>query len=337
MSALDSQPAASPVLDDACAVMVEADHVSIDDDALAELADALAAEYDFEVPAWDAPVFPETDAPTADIVDFFIVGNALNYCFNDIETGEKYAVDYIGTEWAGAFGMWAALKREYDERPDILSADRLSSLTREEVEDIFAPAGDTPLPLLDTRVENLRAVGDLMDDAGGTFAPWFEGEVSIYGEDGVVSRLVESAAYRDERKYEGCPVRFDKRAQLAVCMLYGKLRGTDAEFRIVDLDEFTVFADYGIPAGLAAQGVIEYDEALEQAIEAGETIPENSNEEVEIRAATVVAGNELLRELNSASRPEAGEKVAIPELDYVLWQMRNDADTVAHITPTTAY
>lgn len=333
MSTFDSQQPSSPVRPGSHAVMTDATHVSIDDSELQALADTLATEYDLELPTWDAPVFPGPDAPVDDIVDFFIVGNALNYCFNDIETGLKYEAEYLDTEWAGAFGMWAALKREYDTNPDILSADRLSSLTEGEVSRIFEPAGDTSLPLLDTRFTHLNAVGDLMDDVGGSFRPLFDGEVTLYGDDGVVSRLAETAAYKDEREYDEDIVRFDKRAQLAVCMLYGRLQGTDYEFAISDMDAFTIFADYGIPAGLAAKGVFEYDDDLEQSIESGQTIPEGSPREVEIRAATVVAGDRLLSEVNDLVEME----VTIPILDYILWKMRNDANTTAHITPTTAY
>jgi len=185
----------------------------------------------------------------------------------------------------------------------------------------------------ESRVEQLNAVGELMEECGGTFRDKFTGEINIYGDDGVVEWLANTDAYRDESKYNEIPIRFDKRAQLVVSMLYSKLQGTNHEFSIVDKEAFTVFADYGIPAGLVANDVLDYDNELAEKIANGEEIESGSKEEIEIRAATVYVGDQLIHVLNDVH----GIDVGMPVLDYVLWQMRNDADTQAHLTETTAY
>jgi len=149
----------------------------------------------------------------------------------------------------------------------------------------------------------------------------------------VVEWLANTDAYRDESKYNEIPIRFDKRAQLVVSMLYSKLQGTNNEFSIVDKEAFTVFADYGIPAGLVANDVLDYDNELAEKIANGEEIESGSKEEIEIRAATIYVGDQLIHVLNDVH----GIDVGMPVLDYVLWQMRNDADTQAHLTETTAY
>lgn len=331
---LDPDGSANPVRQDAHRVMEDAEHVSVNDGAVETLAADLADEYDFSLASWDAPVYPSVEEHGAEtVIDFIMVGNALNYCFNDPETGEKYTVNHQGTEWRGAFGMWAALHRAFEDNIPILDADYLAVIDREDVEEVFKPVGNVELPMMDSRVEQLNAIGEYMQFHGGTHANLFEEDVTLYGDGGLAEHLGTFPAYRDARSYDGETVRFDKRAQLTISMLYGKLRGTIAEFEITDIDEFTIFADYGIPAGLHATGVLEYSDNLATHIEEQKPIPENDPMEVELRAATVVAGDRLKAELESTH----DQDVIVPVLDYVLWQMRNGAETNPHITLTTAY
>lgn len=332
MSQLEST---NPVRNHATGVMNRATHVEVNEDEIADFCEHITENYEFETAEWDAPVFPTVEEHgVEDATDFLFVGNALNYCFNDMESGEKFTYKFIGNDWPGSFGMWAGLMDEYQSNPDILDAEHLQSITTEDIERIFAPSNDVPLPMPETRAQKLRSVGELMNDYGGSFWNAFNvGMVQLYGENGVVSNLASTEAYRDTRTYNGETVRFDKRAQLTVSMLYGKLLGTEHEFRISDIEEFTVFADYGIPAGLATHNVISYNDELATRIENREIIEEGSEQEVEIRSATVIAVEKIQEHL----RNNYDVDTSIPVLDYVLWRMRKDADTNVHLTETTAY
>jgi len=243
----------NPVRKDADKVIDKAEHVNINTDNIVKLSNNLINNYEFNSASWDAPVFPaipESDFET--VVDFFIVGNAINYCFNDLESGIKFSTNYLGTEWKGSFGLWASLKRALDNNIQILDAEYLQDITKNMLRSIFDSTENTSMPMIESRVENLRIVGKLMEDLGGSFSVLFKDNVKIYGEIGVVEQLVNSDAFKDERTYDGETIRFDKRAQLAVCMIYGKCLHTEYEFVIGDEDSFTIFADYGIPAGLVA-------------------------------------------------------------------------------------
>lgn len=331
-----SKPKSSnPVRSDSQSVMDEAEDVRVNQQSIAEFCEYVVNNYEFTTADWDAPVFPRIgESGVENVVDFLMVGNAVNYCFNDLETGEKFAHEYIGTEWQGAFGMWSCLMDEMESNQQILNPEYLKNLDGRQVSRIFEPSNGVEIPMVETRVEKLNSVGTLMDELGGTFWRLFEeGEITLYGNDGVVSTLAESEAYQDVRTYKGSSVRFDKRSQLAVSMLYGKLLSTSYQFEISDMNEFTVFADYGIPAGLASHGVIEYSDELENHIQSQDIIPENSSEEVEIRSATVVAVEEIEDYLQSNFEVET----KMPVLDYVLWSMRREADTNVHLTETTAY
>lgn len=324
----------NPVRNDAKKVMENAENVSINTEEISKLSQKLINEYELKPAEWDAPVFPsipESDFET--IVDFLIVGNSVNYCFNDLESGVKFSTEYLDVEWPGSFGLWASIKRAMDENIPILDADYLQSITKNELKNIFNSTENKSMPMVESRVENLNEVGKIMEDLGGSFVSLFEDDVQIYGENGIVESLVESNAFKDERTYNGEIIRFDKRAQLAVCMIYGKCLNTEYEFDIKDKNSFTIFADYGIPAGLFAYGVLEYSNALQNQINSRNTIPKNSKSEVEIRSATVIAGELIQEEIYNQSN----KKISMIILDYLLWQMRNDEDTIAHMTKTTAY
>jgi len=287
---MSSDQKRNPVLADAYRVMDDAQHVSIDNEALGQLAEGLVGEYDFGLASWDAPVYPSLESHSIEtVIDFIVVGNSLNYCFNDMETGEKFTVSYQGTEWSGAYGMWAGLHRALTNDVPILDDVYLKDVTETDIQNVFEPVNGASLPMIESRVEQLNSVGELMSACGGTFREKFSGESDIYGDDGVVEWLANTPAFEDTATYNGRSVRFDKRAQLTVSMLYGKLLGTDCAFDIRDMDAFTIFPDYGIPAGLASHGALVYTDELEQQIADQIPIVKGSAEEVEIRAATMTS------------------------------------------------
>lgn len=324
----------NPVRLDSKKVVNNANHVSINQDKIPELVEHIIDNYELNFAQWNAPVFPsESNYDFDTIVDFFVIGNSLNYCFNDLNTGVKYKTRYIGTEWKGAFGLWASLKRAIDNDIPICNSEYLQNLSINELKNIFDATDNTKMPMLKSRLDNLHNVGEKMSDIGGSFGKLFYDDVKLYGVNGVVEQFSNMNAFKDERTYNGEKIRFDKRAQLTVSMLYGKFKDTEYEFDIIDIDSFTIFADYGIPAGLAVHNVLEYSDSIINAIKTNTIIPENSEEEVEIRASTVIAGEYIQSEIKN----QTGNNINMVVLDYVLWKMRNDADTNVHITKTTSY
>lgn len=309
------------------------EHVELDPSAIEELAETLA-ETDMNVPAWDAPVFPEENASAEDVADFLMVGNSINFAFNDPETGEKFETEYLDIPWSGAFGMWAILNRAMDEGTPVLDPDWLSSLTVEEFSSLTQPSGEVDLPHIESRVENLNSLGEFMNERNlDSFQTLFENHDELHG--GFIDELTECEAYQDERTYRGDTISFNKRAQLAVTMVYDRLHhhGSQEWATFDDMGSLTLFADYGIPAYLNTVGAIEYSGDLEEAVEQRAEIPENSPEEVEIRIATIKVGS-LIRDLLES---RYGMEVGIPELDYTLWELRQEAETNEHHTITDAY
>lgn len=89
----------------------------------------------------------------------------------------------------------------------------------------------------------------------------------------------------------------------------------------------TVAADYQLPKVLEGMGVLEYSEDLSKKIDNFDLIEEGSKEEKALRAATILACNEISKK----------HKISIPALDRVLWLGRNNFKKNFHLTKTSNY
>ena len=114
---------------------------------------------------------------------------------------------------------------------------------------------------------------------------------------------------------------FLKRAALFFMQLHRRLGWFEEE-----IGDLHIPADYRLPQSLQALGCIEYSPELENKIYTGQLIASGSLEEVKIRAATILACDELskLSGYNSF------------QIDWWLWKNRFD-DKPFHLTVTTDY
>jgi hypothetical protein len=141
-----------------------------------------------------------------------------------------------------------------------------------------------------------------------------------------VEELASWPTWQDVSTYDGEPVPFFKRAQIAAADLglsgLGPARG---------LHRLTLFADNLVPHVLRLDGVLAFDSGLIDRIEAGELIEHGSPEEVEIRACALHAV-ELLVAAHGATTATV--------VDNVLWHRGAGARYKArprHRARTTAY
>jgi len=333
----------TPVRESVRTLLPALEFVDIQDEGIDGLSEELVEE-EFPLPEWRAPVFPDESSSGVserDVLEFLFLGNAINFQFRDYDTGNKFTATYAGTEWAGAFAMWACLRREFDENPAILHGDTLSNLSLTDVERLFDPADGEEIPMLEERHRILTQVGErLTDRYDGRFADLVDAaEPRLYADgDGIVDRLVSHfPSFQDSSVVtldDGSPleVMFWKRAQLAVGMAYGRFHNQEW-FRIEDPGAFTLFVDYNLPNVLRELGVLEYSNHLAELVDSRTMIEAGSREEVELRAATVYAADELIDRLIACRN----SPVYAPHLDYKLFQMRDEVDGTVHVTRTTAY
>jgi hypothetical protein len=142
----------------------------------------------------------------------------------------------------------------------------------------------------------------------------------------LAERLAQLPTWRDVSAFDGEPVPFFKRAQLAAADLH--LQGI-APAR--DVAALTLFADNLVPHVLRIDGVLDFDARLVARIDAGDLIEHGAPEEVEIRACAVHAV-ELLVAAHRGTTATA--------LDNTLWHRGGAPRYKArprHRARTTAY
>jgi hypothetical protein len=179
-------------------------------------------------------------------------------------------------------------------------------MTRLEAADVARVTDQDPAhPLMEQYASVLRDVGErvLAEHAGS-----FGAVVDAAGGSAVTlaDLLAGWDSFADVSAYDGRPVPFFKRAQIAAADVD---RFAVAELR--DTERLTAFADNLVPHVLRVDGVLRLDPALEKTIDAGDLLVHGSPEEVELRACTVHA-----IELISAA---TDGRLSPAQIDGALW------------------
>ncbi|MFB6197142.1 MAG: queuosine salvage family protein, partial [Halobacteriaceae archaeon] len=279
--------------------------------------------------------------------DFCVLTSALNFSYRDFETGEVYTYTDDDGTWRGAFAMMRAFTKALNNDIPITDGQYLRSITVDETRKLFESQSDDDLsiPLLQERHAILVSMGEtltrrlnghfheLIPDIEQSY-PLFSRTVDEGEALGLVDALVHlfPLAFDDTRQLRGERIHFDKKAQLAAAMIHGRFQKMPM-YVLDGISELTLFADYVIPAILRSENLLSYEEGLADDVDGGRPIAENSQREIEIRAATVVIGDALLETMNETrSRP-----VTIPQLDYCIWEYGRSQEIPYHITRTTSY
>jgi hypothetical protein len=192
------------------------------------------------------------------------------------------------------------------------TAGELRELTAIEVAEVLGQ--DAEHPLMEHYADALRDVGEhVLTEHGGLFEAVIE---SARGSAVALADLLAGwRAFADVSAYDGRPVPFFKRAQIAAADVdrmglaggYAPRSGRSGTFR--DTDRLTAFADNLVPHVLRVDGLLRLDRVLEAKIEAGELLEHGSPEEVELRACAVQA-----IELLATATP-----LSPAEIDVALW------------------
>lgn len=282
-------------------------HVSIADAPLRELARKLK---DVPVPQWDGELhFFDGTAKSAMYV---LLLDAVNFCFWPSSFETEYRGKRYGRE-DGYCALAVALKRAVEEGGlAIWEPSVLAGLAASEWRDALRIEGE--MPLFDERLKNAR-------DLGATLVAKYEGDVRVLldraGHDAAAlatELAVNFACYADERTYDGVRFPVLKRAQICASDLAGSFAATGGVGALSGADKLTCFADYKLPQLFHNDGTFVYDAALDEKIRNLVELPENSEEEVEIRANTIVAVSRLKAEL-----AKTGRDIAEREIDWLLW------------------
>ena len=287
--------------------MQTASHVRISSDVrLGALADALDAAP--PPPAWAWPHLGEGDAPAETVACWTLLLSALNFCFWQDEPRWR-----VG----GADGYMAlahALRRAYDDGVAIARPSLWASWSVADLGSVLRgdPGGAVAPPMLAERHAVAAELGAWLREAFGG-----SGLAALHSA-GSAFEFAQTLAgtlrlFRDVAEYRGRRVPLLKRAQIAAhdC---GAALGSACPPGLRDRSGLTAFADYKLPQVLRAAGVLEYSPSLAATVDARVELRAGAEEEVEIRAATVVAVDRLVALLRSR-----GREVDAPRVDAMLW------------------
>jgi hypothetical protein len=255
----------------ACAwVAARAGIVHVEEGAIEGYAEALAD-------AAEPPADPGTRLPGADreaLAAFTICLDAINFGSGWWPTIRKRPGH------SGYATIAAGLTERFRERGAWPAAE-LAALSAADVAQALGQ--DAEHPLMEQFAVSLRDVGTRV---GTEYSGRFESVVDAA--EGSALALADLLAgwdaFADVSSYEGRPIPFFKRAQLAAADVD---RAGVATLR--DLERLTAFADNLVPHVLRLDGVLRLDPALTAKIEAGELLLHGSPEEVELRAGAVHA------------------------------------------------
>jgi len=237
----------------------------------------------------------------------------------------------IGEEWVGGYYAYArAIKDAFMRDPRFFDAGYLSEMPEKDFRNIFA-AGRNELLMIPERhaiiKENFSMLKERFDGRALNLIKEAGNDA-----DALVSILTDRfPTFVDSVPWKGKEALFLKRAQIFPSDLSFSGRG---DLVLSSLEKLTVFADYKLPQLLEALGIIRYSDELNADIEQEALIPQGSQKEVEIRATTIRAIEDL-----SAEIVRLGGSMTTQELDWILWVKAKGMNFAKphHKTLTTFY
>lgn len=323
----------TPVLLSVKEVAERASLVRINKSKISEVADWMAYE-EFAKPD-GSMLFDFGDDPDV-LMDFTLVVNTMNFAFTDFTTGVKFETDYLGKRWCDSEAMLACLHRATNNGIPFFSGQYLATLTRKDLESVFA--GTIELPMLDERVVLFNEVGKVLNEKyQGRYSNFVRScTPKLYANgDGLLERLTsEFPRFRDVSKYQGSDVHIYKLAQLGIWGMHLALspRGS---WRLEDPENLSAFADYIVPVGLRVMGIFEYAPELEQQINSLIEVERDSQAEIELRASSIYVIALLTEEINS--RRPGMEPLLQPQVDFRFWKTYHATHWPHHLTKTVMY
>ena len=320
----------SEVLSTVSKAVDQLEHLSINKDSIESVADWLAYE---EFP------FPSSTAARDDADDFIratMFMNTLNFAFTDFDKSIKYEINEDGKVLSDSEAMYFQVNNAISSGIKLTDGNEMASISLQQLKNIFV--GNIEMPMLKERVEILNEVGQkLVDSYEGDWINFINnGPKKLYSNgDGLIERLVdEFPRFNDSAQFKGSNVKFYKLAQLTFWVIHAELSGSNY-FKIEDMNSMTAFADYIIPVALNLKKITTYTSQLDQKIKSGVLIERDSDEEIEIRIASIFT-TALLTESINERRPE-DKAIIIPQLDYRLWKNYHATHYPHHLTYTTMY
>jgi hypothetical protein len=247
---------------------------------------------------------------------YILALDSINFCFWPTTSDDDHGYYYEYEDLAKTLTRIAEKDHEDPNSKTslssyALSAECLAKMNLHEMTNLFQtnhPEGTLP-PDLALRCQLWNEVGQgLLQNYKGSAWNMIEGKTAVK----LVNCLLQFDGFCDYNNNDD--VWFLKRAQICVADWNASLA-----LGLEDVDELTTFADYRVPQLLRHLGILTYSDELATKINDLQELDKNSAEEYSIRAATVVAVDAIVSELNKLD-PDERHWNAV-ETDWYLWQL----------------
>ena len=280
-----------------------------------------------ELQARGATLAPDSICLGMEGIPFFIVMNSLNFQFWEITELSEF-VRYQHEGQAGALAMYSAFRQCWERaavRADIagrapndvpfIARELINLFSREGLLGIF---GD--IPAIGKRVRILLEVlseGEHLFNVSSTLLEALLTRRELGSDHAKMLAQAFPVAYGDD---------YLKKAQLTLMLIAGQWNaGNPGQTCKLDV---TAAADYQLPKILREMGILRYSKWLADAVDKQQLVEADTIAERAIRAATVLACEELAEHFQCSSS----------QVDFWLWANRNQArEAKFHLTRTTAY
>ena len=287
------------------------EHVKLSEDKIEKFVnDLLNNENGLKYPKWSESHFDSTSVPLETLLRYIFTIDTLNYCFWPNEGFEYYSL---------AKNLYETLTKD----KNFFEIDNLVNIKPEQLkENVFKGEFN----LIDERARMIKEVFIIIKNN-------YKGSCINFVKDcdrdatKLVKKIIdEFCCFRDQAIYKGEQIFFYKRAQILVSDLYlayldiKEAKKDTSENEIINftketISQLTMFADYRVPQILKAEGILIYDKHLSDLINNKKEIPHGSKEEVEIRAATIQAVEQIKNCLKLK-----GKDVMSIQIDVYLWE-----------------
>uniref|UniRef100_A0A7S3P7F6 Queuosine 5'-phosphate N-glycosylase/hydrolase n=1 Tax=Amphora coffeiformis TaxID=265554 RepID=A0A7S3P7F6_9STRA len=345
----------------------EQQHVKINAKALRHVADRLQAHtakqvvWDEEAWHYQPPIDWKRTIRHERIALYILALDAINFCFWPTERFEYADLASTLSRMAELDHKEQAMQPEEVCQNYLFSPASLANVTCQQMESLFAkhhPDSIVPNDMED-RCRLWNEVGKgLQQEAFGGSALRF-----IATAKGSAVRLVQlifenfpgfrdclvlptsdqpQVQLQEGNRNSSSMIYFLKRAQICVGDLQAALSSSSSsssqeeeqnDTQWTDMDQLTTFADYRLPQLLRHWGALEYSADLAKTVDACHTLVPGSDPEISIRAATVVAVEELVKLLSSSSSPSSYLSWTAVQVDWYLWQVGEKMDAAQELAP----
>ncbi len=312
------------VLETIRAVMEQARHCSIDDSA---------------IEAWASKVAPaELEPPPHELLAYLpgsqdamanlgLLIDSLNFCF---WSSNPIQIEWRGKHYERFNAMFISIMLAAKYEPRWCDPEFWVSMPGDELREVLSGKGE--LLLMDERERIVRDTGRvLLERFDGQFMNAIE-SVNWKAWPLAVLLMANFDSFRDVSSYHNKPVYFLKRAQ--ICALDTSIAfHTHGHPPLKGVDELTAFADYRVPQALRHLGIVNLTAESAQAIDSGQEWQRDSEEEIEIRAATIEAVDRMRKALR-----RVGKEAAPWRIDWYLWVLSHHENiAVNHHRTRTVY